>query len=281
MTTYALPLEDRGRRLGVLGIDLTLDLPLRPRLRIRRDGGVLRLHRLLGRAPPRPCEASGTRRQADLGDRGARSPGRAREGRGRGDGALHRLGRLHPRAFARRDARRREALGSSASQSPSRRSSADRDRVLRSLAVLFAFGLLAMGFSVYVVASRVTKPLASFGEAFALMEKGDLRTRVARRGSGRGGRPLGQLQPPVGAPRGPPRLGARGGRGYRDGGRRDRGLRHAHERGDSRNPGQDRDERRRDWQAIGRGGGCPRPVGWHTRGHRRAGQGHRRPIERA
>ena len=54
----------------------------------------------------------------------------------------------------------------------------DRNTVLFNLSCIFVVGMIAMAVGVFIVASRVTKPIAAFGGAFARMEDGDLTVRV-------------------------------------------------------------------------------------------------------
>jgi HAMP domain-containing protein len=177
MTSYCLPLIENDRRLGVLGIDLALDFISSLASEsggtegsyacIASSGGLLLGHPQHPDLVGKPiAEAEGPEVQAELEKVIGGGSLRSLESRGF-------LRVLAPIAMP--GGAKPWVLCFSVPEAALFR---DRDIVLLNLSVLFAAGLAAMAFGVFLVASRVTKPLASFGAAFSRMEGGDLTSRV-------------------------------------------------------------------------------------------------------
>ena len=178
MTTYARPLDEGGRRLGVIGIDLPLDFMSKL---VSETGSVAGSYAFIASA-------------------GGRVLGHSSRAELEGKAAAEAEGDETAAALARAvSERRRQAFQSGGFirvlepvplpggaepwilclAVPESAFAEDLDKLMLDLALLFLAGMACMSAGVFLVSSRVTRPLGDFGAAFLRMEEGDLRARVS------------------------------------------------------------------------------------------------------
>ncbi|HRZ63993.1 MAG TPA: methyl-accepting chemotaxis protein [Spirochaetia bacterium] len=179
MTTYSRPLDAAGGgRLGVVGVDLSLDFMSSlvagtgglagSYACIASSGGLLLGH------PRRPELVGRPLGEAEGEEVAGALAAVVGEGKGRSFASGGSMRVLEPIALPGQAEPWVLCLSV-----PEASLFAAADAMLLDLAAIFAVGLAAMALGVFLISARLTKPLASFGRAFARMEEGDLAVRVS------------------------------------------------------------------------------------------------------
>jgi methyl-accepting chemotaxis protein len=178
MTTYAIPISGAGgKRLGVLGIDLSLDFMTKL---VSSSGGVAGSYafiassggRVLGHQ--RSPELVGETVEKVEGEEAASAISSVV-----GDGTLRSyesdgfIRVLQPVSLPGQSKPWVLCIAT-----PKAELYRDRNKLLVNMGIFFGLALAILIGGVFLVASRVTKPLAAFGAAFTRMEEGDLTVQV-------------------------------------------------------------------------------------------------------